>query len=1309
MESEEIAAKSSLSCEKAPGSFSVENSDTNAVKDLNFLNVNDSSGSSSNGSGFFSFSSDDNGVVSSEEGFETASEKPILESTDIETVDGDSYETFVGFSMSRKDEFVEFGDDVVGEIDKGGVLEGGLVGEKLVGGFEAFLGEGSGETFVGVSQFLKVIKDVVREDREDSEDDVEKLGDSCEAFCGEDLSLNLNGSADGVGQDDNVIEYKGDSVCVLSEDFSLVPKEGFVGKETEIVLKGDNVMEDDMIRALNGKDSDRDIVEKYGIEQISADIVQGIEGSFEVACKGDSVVEAMKVDLLCAGMEEAGSVKSDFELYIVEVTKTDDKIRQLNEGNLEQSNPADNVNVDMLEPGVAIVCNVVVNEEADGCVGNIQDYGRKKVTQAQGGEIGTEAILENHIDKEVVLTCNSISDNANEFLDSVDQTETVANSPFKVEEDKETDDAFIQPKETYDDNLSVRDEIVGNSMLEKLLTHESSELNLTERKPTEEENGMKVVMNAVSHIKGLGLERGTNGMTFGRSMTESDGVDSDEEEEEEKKEGKVLFDSSVKTDLLKAAVGVDSGGSMTLTSQDLFRLIFSQQSFQPAARPNSFNIFRPSSLSGVEESVNNLSQEEKRKLEKLQSITVKYLRLVKRLGLSADEPLVARVLYRLGLIGGRQSCPLFGLDTAKRTALQLEEDAKEDIDFSLNILVLGKSGVGKSATINSIFGEEKVRIDAFQPATSSVKEITGVVHGVKIRVFDTPGLKSSAAEQSFNCSVLSSVKKITKKTPLDSVLYVDRLDAQTGDLDDLHLLQTIDTSLGSSFLQTAIVTLTHAASAPPEGPYGFPLSYDAFISQRSKVLLKSIRKAVPNSMNQVCLVENHFSCRKNREGQKVLPNGQIWKQQLMMLCYSTKILIEANSISEPQESFNYRSLLDRYFRRSLPSLSLLSSTLQSHVHQKILSFGHGHYNCDADIDLEELSDSDKDEYEEDDYEYDQLPPFKPLKKTRLSMLSKEQRKAYFEEYDYRVKLLQKKQWKEELKRMKAAKIEGMDSTDDYGNTDEDPTDDGSFPLPPPSPDGDEQAYQDRFVEPTSHFLARPTQDTIGWDHGRGYDGVNLLKRIATSSKFPAEIEVQISADKKEFTINLVSSIATKHGEKGSSLAGFDIKNIEGQTAYIIRGETKLKNFKKNKTTAGITITHINEKFVTGLKLEDQITLGRQYSLAANAGMIQSQEDVVYGANFNIQRREHDYPIGQIQSLLCLSMVCLRNELCYVLNSFAQFSIGWNSKVDLRANINQNRRGQICVRTSSSESPFMLASILYAAVAICRKLFCGTDK
>ncbi|KAA8539370.1 hypothetical protein F0562_026062 [Nyssa sinensis] len=51
----------------------------------------------------------------------------------------------------------------------------------------------------------------------------------------------------------------------------------------------------------------------------------------------------------------------------------------------------------------------------------------------------------------------------------------------------------------------------------------------------------------------------------------------------------------------------------------------------------------------------NLSEEEKRKLEKINPIEVKFFRLVQRLGRSPEDSIAVQVLYRLVLVAGRPS------------------------------------------------------------------------------------------------------------------------------------------------------------------------------------------------------------------------------------------------------------------------------------------------------------------------------------------------------------------------------------------------------------------------------------------------------------------------------------------------------------------------------------------------------------------------------------------------------------------------------------------------------------------------------
>ncbi|XP_016650800.1 PREDICTED: translocase of chloroplast 159, chloroplastic-like isoform X1 [Prunus mume] len=821
------------------------------------------------------------------------------------------------------------------------------------------------------------------------------------------------------------------------------------------------------------------------------------------------------------------------------------------------------------------------------------------------------------------------------------------------------------------------------------------------------------------------------GMIFGSSEAAKQfleelerGSDSDEEvDTDEEGGGKELFDAASLAALLKASTAAPSdGGNVTITTPDGSRLFSierpaglgsSIRSLKPASRPNNSNLFTSSNVTVGGES-ENLSDEEKAKLEKFQQIRVQFLRLVQRLGVSTEDSVARQVLYRLALLSGRQNSREFSPDAAKMTALQLEAEGKDDLNFSLNILVLGKTGVGKSATINSIFGEEKTPIYAFGPATTTVKEIVGVVDGVKIRVFDTPGLKSAAMEQNVNRKILSLVQKFTKKCAPDIVLYVDRLDTRSRDLNDVPLLRSITSAFGPSIWRSTIVTLTHGASAPPDGPLGSPLNYELFVAQRSQILQQTIGQAVgelrfmsPSMMSPICLVENHHSCRKNRDGQKVLPNGQSWRPKLLLLSYSMKILSEATNLSKPQESFDNRKLFG-FRSRSPPLPYLLNWLLQPRPHPKLSS---DQENADSDIDLDDLSDSDQEEEED---EYDQLPSFKPLKKAQIAKLSKEQRKAYTEEYDYRVKLLQKKLWREELRRMKEMKKKGKVGADDYGYLgEEDPENGGPaavpVPLPdlvlPPSFDSENPAYRYRLLEPTSQFSARPVLGVQGWDHDCGYDSVNLEHSLAVANSFPAAVTVQLTKDKKDFTMHLDSSVAAKHGENGSSMAGFDIQNIGKQFAYIVRGDTKFKNFKRNKTGAGVAVTFLGESVSTGLKVEDQIALGKRVILVGTAGTVRSQGESVHGANFEVRLREADYPIGQDQSSVGLSLVKFRGDLALMVNLVSQFSLGRNYKMTVRAGVNNKLSGQISVRTSSSEQlQIALVAVLPIVRAICNTIW-----
>lgn len=1310
-------------------------------------NVKDSSSSSS---------SSDDGFMSGEDEFEPASDRPIVAVPDEETEEnlaaGDvSYSPFASSSeqlmaatvmpIARVSEDDDF-EDEMGEVPDIGDLKEDDEGanESVDKGTEDVGGGDYGEDEVVVE---------MNESANSGESGHEKVE---------------------LGEND--LEAK----KVVEEQKGAVPEEPVVVVETEeareavekISMPGGGIEREDPAvgepteledsKLTKGGDHVTESIQRVLVES-TAVVVGDVAESKETEVKGFNV-PAQKDVSLDNGFDH---VNHDVEEHIDSSIVHDGNVEHVASNDVEtpEVNPS-GVKIDLVMKDNGSNANVVKTDSvAEGHDGEEMEahvsVGSKE--EKPMAEVVAEADYEAEFNGSKVEACVEV---AAETVSS-DKVDEEGGGATQLEENfAQSPGATVAGEQGHVENdrtfLTVKEEKLENEVLSKLDSNAVEKRSVTSTGEFGEADEEKPQVEGEGEIEGSSTDEETEGMIFGSSeaakqfleeLEQGSGVgshsgaesyhdqshrldgqivtDSDEEADtDEEGEGKELFDSATLAALLKAATAAGSdGGSVTITSQDGSRLFSVDrpaglgsplQSVKPASRSVRPSIFAHSNLIPGGDSETNLSEAERKKLEMLQQLRVKFLRLVQRLGHSPEDSIAAQVLYRLALVAGRQTSQLFSLDSAKKEALQLEAEGKDDLNFSLNILVLGKTGVGKSATINSIFGEEKSLIHAFEPATSAVREVTGTVNGVKIRVIDTPGLKSSALEQGANRKILSSIKKFTKNFPPDIVLYVDRLDTQTRDLNDLPLLRSIASTLGSPIWRNAIVTLTHAASAPPDGPSGSPLSYEVFVAQRSHVVQQSIGQAVgdlrlmnPSLMNPVSLVENHPSCRKNRDGEKVLPNGQCWRPQLLLLCYSMKILSEASSLSKTQDPFDHRKLFG--FRvRSPPLPYLLSWLLQSRTHPK-LSADQGGENGDSDIELDEMSDSDQEDVED---EYDQLPPFKPLRKTQLSKLSKEQRKAYFEEYDYRVKLLQKKQWREELRRMREIKKKGKVALDEYGFTGEDmDQEDGApaavpVPLPdmvlPPSFDGDNPAYRYRFLEPTSQFLARPVLDTHGWDHDCGYDGINIEHSLSIASRFPAAVAVQVTKDKKEFSIHLDSSVAAKYGENGSNMAGFDIQNVGKQLAYIVRGETKFKNFKKNKTAAGVSVTFLGENVAAGVKVEDQIVLGKRLVLVGSTGTVRSQGDAAYGANLEVRLREADFPIGQDQSSLGLSLVKWRGDLALGANLQSQFSIGRNSKIAVRAGLNNKLSGQITVRTSSSDQlQIALLGILPVAMAIYKSI------
>ncbi|XP_063949559.1 translocase of chloroplast 90, chloroplastic isoform X1 [Daucus carota subsp. sativus] len=690
-------------------------------------------------------------------------------------------------------------------------------------------------------------------------------------------------------------------------------------------------------------------------------------------------------------------------------------------------------------------------------------------------------------------------------------------------------------------------------------------------------------------------------------------------------------------------------------------------------------------------------------LSKIESLQIKFLRLLQRLGHMQDNLLVAKVLYRIHLAillsAGESDLKRANIrrDTARAIAAEQETSGVPELDFSFRVLVLGKTGVGKSSTINSIFDETKVMTDAFHPATDRVQEIAGTFNGIKISFIDTPGLlPSSTGTVRKNRKILYNVKKFLRKHPADMVLYFERLDLINNGYSDYPLLKLITEVFGSAIWFNTIIVMTHSSSGLPEGANGYAVTYESYVAQCTNLVQHYIHQAVADTKleNPVVLVENHAQCRTDINGEKILPNGQAWRFQFFLLCMCTKILADVNTLLKFQDSIE----LGPPSNQRLPSLPhLLSAFLRHHIMSNT-----GDNN---DIDKLSLSDIEDDECDE----YEQLPPIRILTKSQFKKLTNDQKKDYLDELDYRETLFLKKQLKEEICTREKKYIKGEASAIDGSDNLEETPEPVALPdmAVPLSFDPDYPVHRYRCVITSDQWLARPVLDPHGWDHDIGFDGINLDTTAELRRNVFASVSGQMSKDKQDFNIQSQCAAAFIHPGGPTCGVGVDVQSSGAEMIYTVHGNTKLRTLKHNFTECGLSATSFGNKYFFGAKLEDGISVGKRLKFVINGGRMGGLGQAAYGGSIETTFRGKDYPVRNDKVSLAMTVTSLNNETIFGGNIQSDFRLGRGTNFSVNANINSRQMGQLCIKTSSSEHmEISLIAVVTIFRALMRKMAIG---
>ena len=189
---------------------------------------------------------------------------------------------------------------------------------------------------------------------------------------------------------------------------------------------------------------------------------------------------------------------------------------------------------------------------------------------------------------------------------------------------------------------------------------------------------------------------------------------------------------------------------------------------------------------------------------------------------------------------------------------------------TFTFLLVGKTGVGKSSTLNSLMGHKVARTDPYDPCTTKVGIHETSLHGATVRVIDTPGLCDQEGPE--NDAQYIQAMRNDISCEIDAVFFVNRLSDPRVDSSVQRGMRLVTEAFGEVFWRKAVMVFTCSDLVRD-----VPLN--EAIVERPKRLLEVLAKLnLPNN-----IIQNIPSVAvDNFDTEKLNSAGQTWIQQLYM-------------------------------------------------------------------------------------------------------------------------------------------------------------------------------------------------------------------------------------------------------------------------------------------------------------------------------------------------------------------------------------------------------------------------------------------